>query len=119
MEFSLEPALSNTQACWALVVEALQPDKDTVDSVLGNPALLAGFDDPEVMRAVTDIAADPRRLDKYRGQPKVRGCSFKGRKRSAGGVRALQGGETEAQGLRDGCVRVPVCVFVFAFIGWH
>ncbi len=40
-------------------------------SVLNDPDLLAGFDDPDVMAAVTDIAVDPRRAVKYQDNPKV------------------------------------------------
>ena len=41
------------------LVEKLKPDKQTVDEVMGDKDLLAGFDDPEVMRAVDDVAKIP------------------------------------------------------------
>ena len=39
--------------------------------MLGNTALLSGFDDPEVMRAVSEVAADPSKISKYRNNKKV------------------------------------------------
>ena len=42
-----------------------------MQQVLANPALLAGFDDPDVMRAVNDIAKNPANLQKYQANPKV------------------------------------------------
>ena len=38
------------------LLETLKPDKQTVDEVMGNQALMSGFDDPEVMAAVEDVA---------------------------------------------------------------
>ncbi|KAK9787606.1 hypothetical protein WJX73_004963 [Symbiochloris irregularis] len=59
------------QAARGELLSALQPDKTTIDSVLANPQLLSGFDDPEVMKAVAEIGADPKKIDKYRNNPKV------------------------------------------------
>ena len=42
-----------------------------MQTVLANPALLAGFDDPDVMRAVSEIASDSRKIEKYKDQAKV------------------------------------------------
>jgi|MDSW01.2.fsa_nt_gb hypothetical protein len=53
------------------LVEKLKPDKQTVDEVMGDKDLLAGFDDPEVMRAVDDVAKNPRNIAKYADNPKV------------------------------------------------
>ena len=38
---------------------------------MGNSALMKGFDDPEVMAAVDDVAKHPENLQKYRGNPKA------------------------------------------------
>ena len=38
---------------------------------MGNSALMKGFDDPEVMAAVDDVARHPENLQKYRGNPKA------------------------------------------------
>lgn len=51
--------------------EALAPTEEVMHSVLNDPDLLGGFDDPDVMAAVTDIAVDPRRAVKYQDNPKV------------------------------------------------
>ena len=40
--------------------------------VMKRPELLGGFNDPEVMAAVADIAADSRNLEKYKHSTKVR-----------------------------------------------
>ena len=53
------------------LLESLKPDKETVDTVLGNKNLMAGFDDPEVMAAVEDVARDPKNMAKYANNPKV------------------------------------------------
>ena len=53
------------------LMDKLKPDKQTVDEVLNNADLMSGFDDPEVMRAVDDIAKDPRNMRKYANNPKV------------------------------------------------
>ena len=53
------------------LLETLKPDKETVDEVMGNQALMSGFDDPEVMAAVEDVARDPKNMAKYAGNAKV------------------------------------------------
>jgi Asp-tRNA(Asn)/Glu-tRNA(Gln) amidotransferase B subunit len=53
------------------LLETLKPDKETVDEVMGNQALMSGFDDPEVMAAVEDVARDPKNMAKYANNPKV------------------------------------------------
>lgn len=52
--------------------KALKPTQETLASVMQDPVLLAGFDDPEVMAAVNEIAKDPGAMRKYAGNPKVR-----------------------------------------------
>ena len=51
---------------------ALKPDQQTVERVMGNSQLLSGFDDPEVMRAVSEVAANPASISKYRSNAKAR-----------------------------------------------
>ena len=53
------------------LMEKLKPDKDTVDQVMNNPGLMAGFDDPEVMKAVDEIAKNPAAMMKYKNNRKV------------------------------------------------
>ena len=53
------------------LVAALKPDGSTMQQVMGNPALMSGFDDPDVMRAVNNIAANPENLQKYQDNKKV------------------------------------------------
>ena len=43
-----------------------------MEQVMGSPELMTGFDDPEVMAAVNDIAANPQAVQKYKSNPKVR-----------------------------------------------
>ena len=38
---------------------------------MGNAKLLAGFDDPEVMRAVSEVAANPASMSKYQKNAKA------------------------------------------------
>lgn len=54
------------------LVKKLQPTPDTMAKIAQDPTLLAGFDDPEVMTAVNDIAANPQNMKKYKDKPKVR-----------------------------------------------
>ena len=56
------------------LVAALKPDGNTMQQIMGNPALLSGFDDPDVMRAVNQIAANPANLQKYQSNKKVTPC---------------------------------------------
>ena len=48
------------------------PTEDTIKQIAGNESLLAGFDDPEVMRAVQDVAQNPANIQKYKNNKKVR-----------------------------------------------
>ena len=48
------------------------PTKDTIKQIAGNQSLLAGFDDPEVMSAVQDVAQNPANIQKYKNNKKVR-----------------------------------------------
>jgi len=52
--------------------EELMPTKDTIKQIAGNQSLLAGFDDPEVMSAVQDVAQNPANIQKYKNNKKVR-----------------------------------------------
>lgn len=54
-----------------VLLGALQPDEATVERIMADPQLLAGFDDPAVMAAVADVAAHPPHLAKYASNPKV------------------------------------------------
>ncbi|GLC35783.1 hypothetical protein PLESTB_000493800 [Pleodorina starrii] len=54
------------------LLDKLKPTPDTVSKIGQDPALLAAFDDPEVMAAVNDIAANPQNVKKYKDKPKVR-----------------------------------------------
>ena len=47
------------------------PTEDTIKQIAGNQSLLAGFDDPEVMRAVQDVAQNPANIRKYQQNNKV------------------------------------------------
>ena len=49
----------------------MKPTPDMMQQVMGNEALMSGFDDPEVMQAVAEIAKDPAVIKKYRGNVKV------------------------------------------------
>ena len=48
------------------------PAQDTIQQIAGNQSLLAGFDDPEVMQAVQDVAQNPANIQKYKNNKKVR-----------------------------------------------
>jgi len=50
---------------------AMKPTPDMMGKVLGDPALLAGFDDPEVMRAVEEVSKNPAAMVKHQSNPKV------------------------------------------------
>eukprot|EP00192_Tetraselmis_astigmatica_P019436 CAMPEP_0117651850 /NCGR_PEP_ID=MMETSP0804-20121206/2312_1 /TAXON_ID=1074897 /ORGANISM="Tetraselmis astigmatica, Strain CCMP880" /LENGTH=210 /DNA_ID=CAMNT_0005457855 /DNA_START=163 /DNA_END=795 /DNA_ORIENTATION=+ len=54
------------------LVKALKPTEGTMKDVMANPDLLAGFDDPEVMAAVNEVAKDPSAMKKHTANPKVR-----------------------------------------------
>lgn len=49
----------------------LMPTEDTVRQIANNQSLLAGFDDPEVMRAVQDVGVKPANIQKYKNNKKV------------------------------------------------
>ena len=55
-----------------LYAEELMPTEDTIKQISGNKTLLAGFDDPEVMMAVQDVAQNPANIQKYKNNMKVR-----------------------------------------------
>lgn len=55
-----------------LYAEELMPTEDTIKQISGNKSLLAGFDDPEVMMAVQDVAQNPANIQKYKNNMKVR-----------------------------------------------
>ena len=55
----------------SLGADALKPNPDMLEGIMGNSALMKGFDDPEVMAAVDDVAKHPENLQKYRGNPKA------------------------------------------------
>jgi suppressor of tumorigenicity protein 13 len=50
---------------------AMKPTPDMMGKVLGDPGLMAGFDDPEVMRAVEEVSKNPAAMAKYQSNPKV------------------------------------------------
>uniref|UniRef100_A0A061REN8 STI1/HOP DP domain-containing protein n=1 Tax=Tetraselmis sp. GSL018 TaxID=582737 RepID=A0A061REN8_9CHLO len=54
------------------LVSTLKPTPDTVNELLHNQDLLAGFDDPVVMEAVNEVAKDPQSIKKYANNAKVR-----------------------------------------------
>ncbi len=54
-----------------LDADSLKPTPKSMESVMGSPELMAGFDDPEVMAAVNDIAANPQAIHKYKSSAKV------------------------------------------------
>ena len=49
----------------------LMPTEDSIKQIASNQSLLAGFDDPEVMRAVQDVAQNPANIQKYKSNKKV------------------------------------------------
>lgn len=49
----------------------LMPTEDSIRQISSNKTLLAGFDDPEVMRAVNDVAQNPANIHKYKSNKKV------------------------------------------------
>ena len=51
---------------------AMKPNPGMMKNhVMNNPALMAGFDDPEVMAAVTEISQNPQAMAKHQSNPKV------------------------------------------------
>lgn len=49
----------------------LMPTEDSIKQIASNRSLLAGFDDPEVMRAVQDVIQNPANIQKYKNNKKV------------------------------------------------
>ena len=48
------------------------PTEDTIKQIADNQQLLAGFDDPEVMQAIQDVAQNPANIKKYKNNQKVK-----------------------------------------------
>lgn len=55
-----------------ILISALQPDASMMERILADPQLLQGFDDPEVLAAVTELSLHPDRISKYSANPKAR-----------------------------------------------
>ena len=55
----------------AQLEKVMAPNADVISSVMKNESLMSGFDDPEVMAAVTEIAANPEAIRKYANNKKV------------------------------------------------
>lgn len=53
----------------------LMPTEANIRQIANNQSLLAGFDDPEVMRAVQDVAQTPANIQKYKNNKKVTALS--------------------------------------------
>lgn len=53
------------------LINALRPTPDRMAKVMNQPDLLAGFDDPHVMAAVSEVASNPEAMKKYANDPKV------------------------------------------------
>jgi len=53
------------------LVDALKPTPELMKGVAADENLMAGFDDPEVMAAVDDVAKHPENIKKYQNNPKV------------------------------------------------
>eukprot|EP00882_Tetradesmus_deserticola_P029389 GHRQ01032923.1.p1 GENE.GHRQ01032923.1~~GHRQ01032923.1.p1 ORF type:complete len:151 (+),score=42.17 GHRQ01032923.1:375-827(+) len=71
--FMLEPSEEQRRygTVKAQLLDALAPTPDTISAVGSDPVLTAGFDDPEVMSAVAEVARDPSAIKKYTNNPKV------------------------------------------------
>jgi len=54
------------------LVDALKPTPELMKGVAADENLMAGFDDPEVMAAVDDVAKHPENIKKYQNNPKAR-----------------------------------------------
>ena len=55
-----------------LHADDLMPSQEAIKQIADNPSLLAGFNDPEVMQAVHDVAQNPANIHKYKNNKKVR-----------------------------------------------
>lgn len=64
------PKLTQEQVKQKLV-DAMKPTPEMVKDVSANPLLMEGFDDSEVMAAVSEIAEDPKKIEKYKDNKKV------------------------------------------------
>ena len=53
------------------VADAMKPTADMMQNVMQNQDLMKGFDNPEVMQAVNDIAKNPENIKKYKNNPQV------------------------------------------------
>ena len=53
------------------LVAEMKPTPDMIGSIQGDAALMEGFDDPEVMAAVAEVAKDAAAISKYQNNPKV------------------------------------------------
>lgn len=53
------------------LTDDLMPTEDSIRQIASNKSLLAGFDDPEVMRAVHDVGQNPANIHKYKSNQKV------------------------------------------------
>lgn len=53
------------------VADALKPTPELMKTVTSNQQLLSGFDDPEVMAAVNEVAQNPSSFKKYANNAKV------------------------------------------------
>lgn len=52
----------------------LMPTEQSIGNIASNKELMAGFDDPKVMQAVSDVAQNPANINKYKNNKKVRKC---------------------------------------------
>ena len=68
------PFTPNATATYELIADGAgvpKPSAVTLDAILNDQELLAGFDDPEVLAAVNDIANNPDRGQQYATNKKV------------------------------------------------
>ena len=55
----------------------LMPTEQKIGEIASNKELMAGFDDPEVMQAVADVAQNPASIAKYKNNKKVSHCGIR------------------------------------------
>jgi hypothetical protein len=89
-----EPPASS--AARAATLDALKPSGDMMAAVMANPALMRGFDDPDVMAAVAEVAADPAAFAKHAHKPGVR--AFYAAMAGVAGDKLTRVGEEKARG---------------------
>lgn len=53
------------------MIAKLSPTKETVENIQKDPFLAQAFSDPEIMKAVGDVASNPRAYEKHRNNKKV------------------------------------------------